>query len=678
MAWLYPSFLWALFVLAIPIVIHLFNFRRYKKILFPNLRMLQQIDHQTKSGNKIKKYLILAARLLAFTFLVFAFAQPVLLRDKQVLKGGKKHISILIDNSLSMNLNGDEGPLLEAAKNRARAIVNASGNGDEFNLVTANMDATLLHFSGKQATLEHIDQLQISPNTYPLQNLLALQNSSLMSQPGDKLAFCISDFQQKNVQLSSMPIDSNIQQTWIRIPSETRDNLSIDSCFLRSPILQTAQPITLVARVSNYTPNAIEGSTLELYVDGKPKGVASFNIPAWSSATQDLIFTLESGGKHRCELRLPGDNIALDDVLYFSLRLNQQYRVANICADNERYIRNVFSDNPGFTYKQENSGSINFSDFKNRDLLVLQGIGDIQSGLISELRKFTQNGGTVLLFPAAGLPFGGLQNLSAAFGFSISEQPQQGPVRVSSIDLEHPVFKHIFENKPSKPDLPVVSQYFALRFSSGIPFMRLATTGAFMHDLPLGRGHMIVSAVPLDPAYSNFQNHALFVPVALRSAMLASYRNPLYYDCSDAGDIYTGLPFESESGLQLQDRKTSFIPEVINKDGELFLNTNGEISQAGHYSLLNKRADTAIADLSFNSSRSESDTRTLSEAAFKTLCERYGIESYEGPSEKLASELGKVQKGTVLWKWCILFSLLCLLIEILLIRFFRNHVRLSA
>lgn len=678
MAWLYPSFLWALFVLAIPVIIHLFNFRRYKKIFFPNVRLLQQIDHQTKSGNKLKKYLILASRLLAFTFLVFAFAQPVLLKDKQVLKGGKKYISIILDNSFSMNLNGDEGPLLEAAKNRARAIVNASGNGDEFNIITSDMDASLLHFSGKQSVLESIDKIKISSNAYPLQNLLAIQNSSLMKNNGDKLAYCISDFQKRNSKLISNPIDTSIAQTWIKIPSTARNNISIDSCYLVSPILQTAQPITLVVNVSNYTDKDIEGTTVELWIDGKPKGVANFKIPAYGSESQNMIFTLESGGKHRCELRLPGDNIPLDDILYFSLRLNENYRVSNISEAGERYINAIFEDNPGFIYKKENSGAINFSDFKNHDLIVLQGINSIQSGLISELKKFIQNGGSVLVFPAKEQSYGGLKDLASAFSFGISEQAIKMPMKVSSIDLEHPLFKHIFENKPKKPDLPVASQYFGLQFNSGIAVMRFANNSPFVQDLTIGKGHLLVSSVALDQSFSNFQNHALFVPFSLRSAMLSAYRNPLYYDCADATNIYTGLPFESESGIRLQGEKTSFVPEVINIEGRMHLNTNGEISTAGHYALFNKNSDSAITDMSFNISRTESDTRTLSEEEFNTISSEYGISKYEGAAEQLASELNKMQKGTVLWKWCILFSLLCLLIEILLIRFFRNNVKLSA
>ncbi len=678
MVWLYPSFLWALLALLIPIIIHLFNFRRYKKIIFSDIRFLKQIDQQTKSGNQLKKYLILACRLLAFSFLVFAFAQPMLLHKNQAMDSGRKSISIIIDNSYSMNLSGSEGQLLEAAKNRARAIVNASGNNDRFNLITSDMNAPWLHFSGKQATLENIDKIRITPASKHLTVLMELQNRLLKSADGAKMAFTISDFQKNNSIISRNYLDTAIRQTWIMVPGAGHDNLSIDTCFLLSPILQARQNIMLVVQVSNYTANEIEGNTLELIVDGKPKGIATYNIKPYSSDKQSINFTLERGGNHACELRLAGDNIPIDDQLFFSLNITDNFKVTNISNKEEKYVEAVFFDNPGYTYKKELSGSVNFSEFRNNSLIVLQGVDNINSGFINELKKFISNGGTVVAFPGANMPFGGLQALGGSFGFSLPQQPLAISMKVSSLDLEHPVFKHIFEKKPKNPDLPVVSRYYQFQVPHGISLMKLANGNSFLHDIPIGKGHLILCASPLLPEYTNFQNHALFVPVLLRSAMLSNYRKQLYFDCGQNQPIYTGLPFESESGLYLSKDKNTFIPEVMNIEGDMFINTNGEIQEPGHYHLKNKRSDSTLIDLSFNINRNESDTRTLSEEELEKTASGLHVETFEGSPEKLASEFTKTQKGTSLWKWCIIFVLIFLLFEILLIRFFKNNAKLPA
>ena len=76
MHFLYPAFLFALLSLAIPVIIHLFNFRKYQKVYFSNVQFLKEVQEQQSYRRNLKERLILACRLLALTFLVLAFAKP--------------------------------------------------------------------------------------------------------------------------------------------------------------------------------------------------------------------------------------------------------------------------------------------------------------------------------------------------------------------------------------------------------------------------------------------------------------------------------------------------------------------------------------------------------------------------------------------------------------------------
>ena len=76
MEFLYPGFLLALLALAIPIILHLFYFRRFKKVYFTNVRFLKEVKEQTSARSKLRNLLVLLMRLLAVAMLVFAFAQP--------------------------------------------------------------------------------------------------------------------------------------------------------------------------------------------------------------------------------------------------------------------------------------------------------------------------------------------------------------------------------------------------------------------------------------------------------------------------------------------------------------------------------------------------------------------------------------------------------------------------
>ena len=65
MAFAQPLFLIALAGLAIPVIIHLFNFRRYKKVYFTNVSFIADIKQESKKRSQLKHLLILLMRLLS-------------------------------------------------------------------------------------------------------------------------------------------------------------------------------------------------------------------------------------------------------------------------------------------------------------------------------------------------------------------------------------------------------------------------------------------------------------------------------------------------------------------------------------------------------------------------------------------------------------------------------------
>ena len=115
-----PQLLYFLFAIAIPILIHLFNFRKHKTIYFSSIRFLKEIKEENKKKSKLKNILILLSRILAITFLVLAFSKPYIpIKNQQKTE----NIFIYIDNSLSMDADFGEGNLIEIAKEKARKII---------------------------------------------------------------------------------------------------------------------------------------------------------------------------------------------------------------------------------------------------------------------------------------------------------------------------------------------------------------------------------------------------------------------------------------------------------------------------------------------------------------------------------------------------------------------------
>src|SRR5687768_6356730 len=99
MKFVHPEILYALSALSIPIIVHLFNFRRFKKVLFSNVEFLKEIKLETQSKSKIKHLLILLSRMIAMACIILAFAQPYIPAGNSTTRPGDRAISIYLDNS---------------------------------------------------------------------------------------------------------------------------------------------------------------------------------------------------------------------------------------------------------------------------------------------------------------------------------------------------------------------------------------------------------------------------------------------------------------------------------------------------------------------------------------------------------------------------------------------------
>lgn len=135
MNFLFPQFLWALLALSIPIIIHLFNFRRAKKLYFSNVDMLRHVKQTTSSKLKLKHWLVLCARLMTIFFLVMAFSQPFLpSNDGRQLS---RDVVLYLDNSQSMsNLTSSESPGLDVSIGMISEVLNAYPRETRFQLIT--------------------------------------------------------------------------------------------------------------------------------------------------------------------------------------------------------------------------------------------------------------------------------------------------------------------------------------------------------------------------------------------------------------------------------------------------------------------------------------------------------------------------------------------------------------
>ncbi|MCL4856362.1 MAG: BatA domain-containing protein, partial [Flavobacteriales bacterium] len=320
MKFAYPEFLFALFAIAIPIIIHLFNFRKFKKIYFSNVSFLREVKKESQSKSKLKHLLILASRILAITFLVFAFAQPFV-PSANLGTNVNNVVGIYIDNSFSMESVGENGSLLSEAKTKAIELVKSYAKTDQF-VVCDNKFAT-----GSQRLLTadeaitKIEELEITSETRLLSTVFSRITESLNSTSNDKTSKTIvvlSDLQQSTSDIANIVSDSTIKTYFFPVQTSEKTNLYVDSCWFENPTHLYLQQEKLLVRIKNHSNQDLENIPLKLYINDKLIVPASFSIKANDKTIVTLNYQNHTKGTQAGKIELSDAPVTMDDAFYFS------------------------------------------------------------------------------------------------------------------------------------------------------------------------------------------------------------------------------------------------------------------------------------------------------------------------------------------------------------------------
>jgi hypothetical protein len=674
MHFLYPAFLFALLTLAIPVLIHLFNFRRYQKVYFSNVQFLKEIQEQQSSRRNLKERLILAARLLALTFLVLAFAKPYIPGANSAGAGKQKSVSIFVDNSYSMETLNRDGSLLDEAKRRAKEIASAYSINDRFQLLTQDFEGRHQRLLSRDEFNDAVDTVKISPRSRSLPQIINRQQSLLaMHKDGPGLLYVISDFQKNMAQGDPVKTDTGLSINLVQLKASSLPNVAVDSVALLSAIHRPGESEKMVVRLHNYAGQTAEKVPLKLVINGAQKALGSYTIDARAIQYDTLVFSGLNAGWQRAELSLQDNPVTFDNQFYFTFEVKQQMPVLLIDGGTPNpFLKAVFAADPFFNAKRVPDGNVDYASLNSYPLIILSDINAVSTGLSQQLKAFIGKGGTLLVFPSADADLANYKDFLEKLNAAWPEKLITGDAKVSGLNLQNQVFKNIFENFPQNPDLPAVKKYYQLSSSGNNPenLMTMPGKQPFWGEYTSGKGKVFVAAVALSEDFSNLPRHALFVPVMFRIALLSGHDQPLFYTLGrDEMIEIPPVQTNEKQLLKLVKANQSIIPETKQTEGSTLLYMADQLQQTGIYDL--KKQDSAVAVLAFNDNRSESDLSYLNEADLAKLVPKANP-VLEAGSGSLKSTLTESNFGLQLWKLCIILALIFLGLEILVIRYFKT------
>jgi hypothetical protein len=673
MQFIFPTFLFAFAALAIPIIIHLFYFRRFKTVYFTNVRFLREVKEESSNRRKLRNLLVLLARCLAVAALVAAFAQPFLPRNTEGVKKGEQVASVYIDNSFSMNALSKDVNLLEKAKQKAREIVQAYANDDKFQVLTNDFEGRHQRLVSKEEALTFIDEIKTTPSVQNLSKVLTRQTQALnTSKSVNKSAYVLSDFQKNVADIKDFK-DTTIEVNLLPLMAVQEKNIAIDTAWFEAPVQIIAQTNALIVKVTNYTDENIENVKISLKLDGQEKPVGLLNIKAKSSVEDTVNITVLRTGWHEAELTITDYPVQFDDHYFFTFNVPATINVLSIedGAPN-RFIDNALASARNFKVTHQPSGSVQYSQFPNYQMIIVNGLGSISSGLTAELGQYMQNGGNVLVFPAATIDASAYSNLFNTLQTNNLNNFENAAREVTTLNLEEFVFRDIFINKNTNMKLPSSTGNYRLTNRNGELLMTYRDGSAFMTKNKVGQGHFYLSAVPLDEKISTLvRSGEVFVPMLYKMAISSGKEQKIGYTIGKDDQIETdNKGIAGETSYKMKGAKEEFIPEQRIITGKAILNVKEGIKEAGFYSLFT-RADTVLQKLGFNFDRRESVLDYYNYKELKNF-ENAKLKVFDETAEaNFTAVVGEQNQGVTLWRWFVIAALIFLAIETLILRFWK-------
>ncbi len=670
MEFLHPSFLWALLALAIPVIIHLFHFRRFKKVYFTNVKYLQEIKEETSSRNKIKNLLVLLSRMLALGALVFAFAQPYLPQGKEV-KRGNNAVSIFVDNSFSMNAEHEGVPLIDIAKEKARQVINAYSQEDRFQILTHDFEGRHQRLVSQEDGLAFIDEIFTTPSVKQLSQVLSRQKQATYGQEDNEISYMISDFQETIMDIDAYQ-DSTMELNILPLRAVQEDNISLDSVWLESPVPMVNQKNKLVARITNHGKTTAEGVRLSIVQNGQEKPEGTFDISPGESITDTINITILKSGWHRADIKVSDYPIQFDDIYHVALSVPENINVLSINnSGNNRYLTALFNGLNLYKLTNQNQNRVDYGTLADYDLIILNDIDNISTGLGSEITNYINEGGKVLMFPSSSAALDSYNNFLNGLRANTFTELQSNSKSVSTINTEEFIFKDVYQYVSKNIKLPSTSKSYNItnyQNRNEEYLLKYRDGSDYLVKYKREKGFLYMCTSPLSDKYNDLAlNAEVFVPMLYKMAIASDGAQRISYTIGQDDIIEVEGKSTANEIVYKISGEENFIPGKTNLESRVLLSTNNQVSKAGFNEL--SLEDQKIADLAYNYDRKESDLTTVESTILESLAESPYVNLYkDAMSAELTTSIGEKDKGIVLWKWCLIFALLFLAIETLLLR----------
>ena len=673
MRFLYPQMLWGLLALLIPILIHLFNFRRHKLVYFSNTAVLRSIQQENAKTRKLKYLVTLLLRCLFIAALVLAFAFPYHPEKQLNVNTENTLVGIYIDNSMSMKGQSQRTTLIEDARQSARDLVHKLNPSNRYLLMTNSFEIQNEYPMNQEEMLDQLDRM--NPDGAPvLMGEVIDRFEMLCKQHGfaTSTLFVYSDFQSNTFDLSAAKADTALQVVMVPMVPEFKTNLYIDSVWLASPIVQSGLTNELMVRVVNQGDKEVKGMPINFTMNNAMSASTTVDLEKNGTAEVEMQFVVEDSGEQRCSASLTDHPITFDDSYHFVLSVKPSLSVVEL--GNQPSSSAMLFDDEQFHYTLMEPSRFDLTTIAQAQLLIVNESAVINETLQQALLDAVSDGASLVVFPSLDDP----QNnryLYNKLGLTLMEVDTNA-TSVEDLALQHAFFNDMILDLPQHPDFPKVKRHVRLKTNGmATALLTLQNSDPMLMMTSVGKGQAFVMATALDSKWSDLADNALFVPMMVKMAFMGGKMDKLAYTIGQ--DKILVLSDISQEGdrqylFANSDRSFELMPASEVRNGKVYLYLNDNLPSAGFYDLLIN--DTLNRVTAWNESRVESKMDFVdSEEANKAFGKAgFDVAAVLDTSDFATADLVEAMAHqSTQWKLFALIALLALIGEIAVLRFWK-------
>jgi hypothetical protein len=636
----HPYILYFLFLLALPVLVHLFQLRRFKKEYFTNVRFLKELSIQTRKSSKIKKWLLLATRLLILTCLILAFAQPFFKAKDS--KNSANEMFIVLDNSFSMQAKGKKGELLKRA---VQELLENTPENQTFSLITNSETFWNTDIKTIRTSLQN---LKYSALDFQIESAMA-KIKSRKSAFNKDIIIITDAIGLKPKQLKS--IDKNSNTHFIIPKTEHQNNVSIDSVFIHQNLNEFYE---IGLKIATY---GEENKEIPVALYNQNKLIAK-TLTKLETKNKTLYFTIPKKDFNGY-FSIVDNSLEYDNNLFFSISRPEKMNIISIgTPEKSNFLGRIYT-NEEFNYSNFSIGSLDYNIIQKQDAILLNELEEIPQALQTTLKSFSEKGGNIIVIPSAKNTVQNLNQFLTIFGSVHLKAIENKEKLITKINFNHPLFGGVFENKIDNFQYPKTKSSFEISGPNPAALYYEDQT-AFLTSINKPISSVYVFAAPINQENSNFQQSPLIVPTLYKMAINNQNKGIKALTIGNNNPYLVDVNLSKDVILNVKNEKESFIPAQQIMNNKVQLTFNEYPQQAGNFGIYKQKEH--LQNISFNYNRTESNLAKVNEkllSDFKT-------------SDSINTIFDTLQTDRIdnqIWKWFVIFALLFLVTEMAIIRF---------